>query len=189
MLRECPAIRPERAKFEHIYRGGFPTSGDHRIVFGQLKGNALRLIQHRLCPSPRRQRVVYIDGRRAEESGRRKKLANDLKFRPWEVKGSQIAVSPLIHWSKLDLNEYRRRFPGVPRNETADLMHKSMECACGAYARPGEMEELEMWVPTLAEYLHRLEWRLARRNLDIEPKRLLWGNEKGGRCASGLCNA
>ena len=187
VLRDCPSVAPW-AKYDYIWPGGFPGQDGHRVFFGHLKERALNAIRRRFIDSPRNQRLVYINGRRAEESKKRGKFAKRLGRQPWVMTGSEIAVSPMLNWTKLDLNEYRRRFPEVPRNETADLLHMSMECACGCYARRDEIGEIETWLPSLAEYLHQLEWRLARKELDIDPRTLRWGWYEGGRCASGLCN-
>jgi 3'-phosphoadenosine 5'-phosphosulfate sulfotransferase (PAPS reductase)/FAD synthetase len=188
VLRRCPTSSP-RAKHPYLWPGGFPGWAGHRTFFGHLKERGLRLMRRELIDSPLTQRVVFLDGRRAEESQHRTRFAKTRKDQPWKMAGTEINVSPLLRWSKLDLNEYRRRFPEVPRNETADLMHMSMECACGCAAREGEMGEIEMWLPGLAEYLHWLEWELRRLDLDIDPMTLTWGWNCAGRCASGRCNA
>lgn len=187
VLRNCPSKAPW-AKYDYIWPGGFPGSQGHSVFFGHLKDRALQLIKRRFNDRPRDQRIVYLNGRRMEESQKRARFGRKLGSQPWQMEGSEIRVSPILRWTKLDLNEYRRRFPDLPRNEIAALVHQSLECACGCNAHEGEMGEIETWVPDLAEYLHGLEWRLARKGLDIEPRRLIWGNEGGGRCASGLCN-
>lgn len=176
------------ARYDYIWPGGFPGSQAHSVFFGHIKDRALQLIKCRFNDSPRNQRLIYLNGRRMEESRKRAQLGKKLGNQPWQVVGSEIRVSPLLKWTKLDLNEYRRRFPDVPRNEIADLMHMSMECACGSKAHEGEMGEIETWLPSLAEWLHELEWRLARLDLDIDPMRLIWGNDGDNRCASGMCN-
>jgi 3'-phosphoadenosine 5'-phosphosulfate sulfotransferase (PAPS reductase)/FAD synthetase len=188
VLRRCPTITP-RAKYDHMWPGGFPGQGGHRTFFGHLKERALRQIRHELIDHPQAQRIIFMDGRRAEESANRKRFARTRDGQPWAMQGTEINVSPMLRWTKLDLNEYRRRFPEVPRNETADLMHMSMECACGCYSHEGEIGEIETWLPELAEYLHGLEWRLRRLDLDIDPKTLAWGWNRSGRCRSGICNA
>lgn len=179
------------AKYPVIYQGGFPGPSDHRLMFGHLKGKTLNRMATKLSPSPRRQRSLWLNGKRKSESQARTKAAANGKFVP-VVQGddarSTIRLSPLINWTKLDLNEYRRRHPDVPRNETADLLHMSAECACGCYAHEGELGEYEMWLPGLAEWLHKLRHRLIKENLDINPKRLCWGFANQGKCTSGMCN-
>lgn len=187
IMKRCPSVSL-RARNGYIWPGGFPGQHAHRVFFGHLKERALRLIRAELIESPRNERVVFLDGRRAEESDNRARFACTRRNQPWSMTGTEISVSPLLRWTKLDLNEYRRRFPEVPRNEIADMMHMSMECACGAYAHEGEMSEIEMWLPGLAEWLHELEWNLRRLDLDIDPRSLTWGWNNGGKCKSGLCN-
>lgn len=190
VLHDCP-LKTSRGKKDHYWGGGFPGYNAHKTFFGKLKGDTLRVIRRELIDRPTAQRVVFMDGRRGEESDKRRMLMRDARRTRvyWRMDGSEISVSPLLNWTKLDLNEYRRRFPEVPRNETADLMHMSMECACGCFAGPDEMAEMEMWLPDLADYLHGLEWRVARLDLDLDPRWLKWGWSKRGKCASGLCNA
>lgn len=189
VLRQCPP-KTSRGKKDHYWGGGFPGWNAHNTFFGKLKGDTLRVIRSELIDRPTSQRVVFMDGRRGEEGQKRRMMMRDARRTRvyWRMEGSEISVSPLLNWTKLDLNEYRRRFPEVPHNETADLMHKSMECACGCYAAGGEMAEIETWLPELADYLHGLEWRLKRAELDINPKWLTWGWGRDGRCASGMCN-
>jgi 3'-phosphoadenosine 5'-phosphosulfate sulfotransferase (PAPS reductase)/FAD synthetase len=186
VLRSCPSTSP-RAKYPFVYAGGFPGGQDHRQIFGYLKDKALRKIVATLNPEPRSQRAVFINGRRRDESQARSRRVKGGTLSPVAREGSAIICTPMLGWSKLDLNLYRRHY-ALPVNETAKLLHMSMECACGCWAREGEIGEIETWLPGLAEYLHRLEWRLRKIGLDIDPKRLTWGWHNGGRCITGTCN-
>lgn len=109
------------------YPGGFPGPAMHYLMFQRLKERALESVRRELVEYPYQQRVVFLAGRRASESDRRKGLA--LKD-PIERKGSTVWVSPLVNWTKADLNAYRRIHPDVPRNEVSDLLHMSGECLC-----------------------------------------------------------
>ena len=191
VLRRCPSVS-DRAKYPYVWPGGFPGGPGHRTFYGFLKSRTFDAIRQSLTDSPRTQRVVTFDGRRAQESDNRKAFAKAARISgvPWRTRDTEVSASPLINWSKLDLNTYRRRFPGIPVNETADLLHMSMECACGCYAKPGEISQIELWLPTLADWIHGLEWQVARADLDIDPRFRIWGNGKGGgRCPDGMCNA
>lgn len=188
-------VRPSTSKGrrEFIYQGGFPGWPDHRVMFGWLKDRHLRAVRTAFCPDPARQRVIFINGVRASESAGRMSKAQRGDLRPVKREGSVVRVAPLLNWTKLDLNDYRRRFPDTPRNEVADLMHMSMECACGSSAKPGELDFMAMWLPGLAGYLRDLQDRVrataAREDWDIDPQRLTWGWwNKGGRCLTGACN-
>ncbi len=188
-------VRPStsRARHEFIYQGGFPGWPDHKVMFGWLKDRHLRNVRAMFCPKPTRQRVIFINGVRASESAGRWHKAQKGKLLPVRREGSVVRVSPLINWTKLDLNDYRRRFPACPSNEIAGLLHMSMECACGSGAKPDELGWIRMWLPGLADYLLDLQDQVRaeswRQDWDIDPQRLSWGWwNKGGRCLSGACN-
>ena len=46
---------------------------------------------------------------------------------------------------------------GVPRNPVVDLIHKSGECLCGAFAKPNELREIEYWYPEVGKRIRDLE--------------------------------
>ena len=171
VLGRVRAANPRTRPDGKVYPGGFPGPAMHWFIYQRLKERALAQVRAELVANPQRQRVIFLAGRRADESGRRKGLA--LKD-PIERRGSTVWVSPLINWTKLDLNAYRRIYPDVPRNEVADLLHMSGECLCGAFAHSGELEEIEMWFPEVAAEIRDLE----QRALDAEvapPERCRWG--------------
>ena len=43
---------------------------------------------------------------------------------------------------------------GLDRNPVVDLLHKSGECLCGAFAAKDEIRDLEVWFPEVAERIH-----------------------------------
>jgi DNA modification methylase len=59
-------------------------------------------------------------------------------------------------------------------NEVADVLHMSGECLCGAFARPGEREEVAFWFPDDFAAIADLEDAVASRD-DIAPRRKRWG--------------
>lgn len=183
-------VRPgPRGKRDLVWPGGFPGPAAHGIFFQRLKERALELIRNELVRSPRRERVIYLAGRRAEESARRTSRFMAGQLREVERRGSIIWASPLINWSKLDLNAYRRRFSDVPRNEVSDILHMSGECLCGCFGHPGEIDEIRMWFPEVAEYLDDLERRVREANLrGVKPEHCKWNWRGQGSCNSGLCN-
>lgn len=154
------------------YPGGFPGPAMHYLMFQRLKERALESVRRKLVEYPYQQRVIFLAGRRASESDRRKGLA--LKD-PIERKGSTVWVSPLVNWTKADLNAYRRIHPDVPRNEVSDLLHMSGECLCGSFAHADELEEIEMWFPEVAAEIRQLEQEVAEANLNIPAERCKWG--------------
>lgn len=138
---------------------------------------------------PQRERVIFLAGRRAAESDRRSSRFLAGELRAIERRGSVIWVSPIVNWTKLDLNAYRRRFPDVPRNEVSDLLHMSGECLCGCFGHPEELEEIRLWFPEVAAYLDDLQRRVAEAALPgVKPEHCRWNWKGQGACNSGLCN-
>lgn len=163
---------------------GFPGPGHHYKMYQRLKERGLNEMRRALVKN-RNQRVVFIAGRRREESKRRANVPE------MERLGSMIWVSPMVHWSKIDLNTYRLMHD-VPVNEVTDLLHMSGECLCGSFAHSGELDEIEMWFPEVTQQIKNLESEIADRT-DIPDKRKKWGwgaNEKrkndkvGALCSS-----
>ncbi len=123
-----------------IWGKGFPVPSTHWMMYQRLKERALNQIRRELITNPRKERVLFLAGRRAGESARRKHLAT---ADPVEFRGSTVWVSPIVQWSNEDLTAYRKLFPDMPRNEIADILHMSGECLCGCFARPGQLAEFE----------------------------------------------
>jgi 3'-phosphoadenosine 5'-phosphosulfate sulfotransferase (PAPS reductase)/FAD synthetase len=154
-----------------LYPGGFPGPAMHYLMYQRLKERAMEKVRRQLVEFPLHQRVIFLAGRRAEESGRRKGLgAKD----PIERRGSTVWVSPLLGWTKLDLNAYRRAYPDVPRNEVSDLLHMSGECLCGAFAHEDELDEIAQWFPEVAAEIRQLEAEVAASGV-APPERCKWG--------------
>jgi 3'-phosphoadenosine 5'-phosphosulfate sulfotransferase (PAPS reductase)/FAD synthetase len=168
---------------------GFPGPAMHFKMFTRLKERALEQIQSELVNNPYKERVVFIAGRRRTESERRKRVP------AMQRKGSRVYASPLVNWTKLDLNTYRLmhqpradwndgyigrcdisscRCHGVPRNKASDLIHMSGECLCGAFAAPGERDEIDQWFPLALDEVRELEALIADRD-DIPEHRKTWG--------------
>lgn len=150
--------------------GGFPGPAMHFKTYARLKERVFRLVRSELITNSRQERVVYIAGRRRSESERRKNVP---KF---EVRENTILwVSPLVNWTKPDLNTYRLMHPGIPRNRASATIHMSGECLCGAMASPGERDEINYWFPEdFAEQIAPLEAALVDRD-DIPEHRKTWG--------------
>lgn len=188
-LIERIAPREQDRYRAQVLRDGFPGPAWHARMFTRLKERALEQIQRELVSNPRKERVVFIAGRRRTESARRKRVP------AMERKGSRVYASPLVNWTKLDLNTYRLvhapradwndgyigrcgvslcRCSGVPRNKASDLIHMSGECLCGSFAAPGEREEIDAWFPTALDEVRELEALIADRD-DIPEHRKTWG--------------
>lgn len=146
---------------------GFPGPGHHFKMFQRLKERALRQVARELNPTPRTHRIVFIAGRRRQESQRRANVPE------MERRGSVVWVSPLVNWTKVDMNTYRLHY-SVPVNEVSDLIHMSGECLCGSFASPNERTEVGWWFPEVFDRVAELEALLADRD-DIPPHRRVWG--------------
>lgn len=154
-----------------VLEQGFPGPGQHFKMFQRLKERAILAVRNDLVSRPRRERLVYLAGRRKDESARRSNVPL------WEREGSLVWVSPLAYWTKLDLNTYRllaaRRGDPVPVNRVSELIHMSGECLCGAFAKRDELEQVEQWFPDDVAAIRALEREVyAVRGAD---ERCTWG--------------
>lgn len=147
---------------------GFPGPGHHFKMFQRLKERVIEAVQRDLVSNPYRERVVFLAGRRRDESARRANIP------AMERTGSRVYVSPLINWTKADLTTYRLIQGDVPVNEVSDLIHMSGECLCGSFATAGEREEVGYWFPEVFEEIAELEAEIADRD-DIPEHRKTWG--------------
>lgn len=148
--------------------GGFPGPAMHFKMFARLKERALEQVRRELVSDPRRERVVFLAGRRRAESARRRNVPEV------DRRGSTVWVSPLVNWTKPDLTTYRLMQGDVPVNEVSDVLHMSGECLCGAMASPGERAEVAYWYPGPFEQISVLEELLRDRD-DIPAHRKTWG--------------
>lgn len=148
--------------------GGFPGPAMHFKMFQRLKERSIEQVRREIVTTPRRERFVLILGRRRSESQRRAKIGTV------DRKGSRLNVSPLVNWTKADLNTYRLRHPDIPHNSASGLIHMSGECLCGSFAAPGERAEIAYWFPGPFEQIAELEAQLANRD-DIPEHRKIWG--------------
>ena len=154
---------------ELVLDQGFPGPGHHFKMYQRLKERGLRQVRKELVKHPRRERVIFLAGRRREESQRRMNVPE------FDRVGSIVFVSPLVNWTKADLNTYRTMFgDAIPRNEVSDNLHMSGECLCGAFAKKGELDEIAWWYPDTAAEIHALEAEVLATG-KFEEKRCKWG--------------
>ncbi len=138
--------------YEDIARKyGFPGPSQHAVMYSLLKERQLERFERDIGATPKRP-VIYISGAREDESVRR---MGTVTTEP-NVQGRKVWMNAIWDFTKSDcsgcLNYY-----GVKRNEVVDLIHKSGECLCGAYADRGELSELQMWFPEVAKRITDLE--------------------------------
>lgn len=165
---------------------GFPGPAAHFRMYIRLKERALRAFirehkRHRL------DRLVLSTGARSHESDRRMGHVE-----PERRVGVQAWVNPLHSWRKfqcIDLIEAA----GVRRNPVVELLHMSGECLCGAFAKPGELDEIALWYPHVAAHIRRIAEKVKAAG-----KPCVWGarperkprratRDAAGRRVSELC--
>lgn len=154
---------------ELVIDQGFPGPGMHWKMYQRLKERCFRQIRAEFVTNPRNERVLFLAGRRRDESDRRATILES------ERDGSVVWVSPLVNWTKLDLNTYRALHPDVPRNPASATLHMSGECLCGAFAHEGELDEIGEWYPAVRDRIVALEAQVRAAG-HREPKcRWGWG--------------
>lgn len=157
---------------DHVRKHGFPGPAQHYRMYQRLKERALRIVRRSLIKDGRRQRVLFVAGRRRSESSRRANVAEHERI------DSVIWASPLANWTKDDLAEYRAWAEAVgdpvPVNALAVRAGMSMECCCGAFAEPGEFDMIAVNAPDVAAQILALEAEVT--SLGVLPANLCrWG--------------
>ncbi len=167
-LLERKAPREQDSYRAHVLQYGFPGPGAHFKMFQRLKERALEQVRRELVTKPYQERVVFLAGRRRTESDRRNNVPE------MERQGSTVWISPLVNWTKPDMNTYRLLQGDVPVNIVSDLIHMSGECLCGAFAHYGERPEISEWYADAFDEIAELE-ELIKDREDIKPWARTWG--------------
>ena len=163
----------EKDSYENIIKkNGFPGPVQHFLIYQRLKERALRkaVKENNI---PKKQRIVFLSGKRRDESFRRRASSAVTHNR------SVVWISPIINWTKEDIILYRKIFPEIPRSPVSDMIHMSGECMCGSFAKLGEKEQLAFFFPEFVMYINKLENEVAKNNdIPDERKRWGWGSDK-----------
>jgi 3'-phosphoadenosine 5'-phosphosulfate sulfotransferase (PAPS reductase)/FAD synthetase len=138
---------------EWVLEHGFPGPGAHLYMYRHLKERALRQFVRETLGRGRGKRVILYSGVRTAESARRRR---NFTGRDIDRTGRVVWVAPIIGFSTGELAACRSRF-AVAQNEVAVHLHMSGECLCGAFARPGELDEIDFWYPGVADEIRALE--------------------------------
>lgn len=163
LLEETPPVSYR----ELVLEQGFPGPAHHFKMYQRLKDRALRQARRRLVTNGRRERVIFIAGRRRAESDRRTNVPEHERI------DSVIWASPLANWSTETMEEYRALY-AVPRNPVADALGMSGECLCGAFAEPGELDRIGHHHPEVAAEIHELEAEVIAAG-NVPEERCMWG--------------
>ena len=163
-LFEYRALEDEGQDYdEFVLTHGFPGPFMHRRMYITLKERCIRRMtrEHKTKHSDR---IMCVTGVRRAESVRRMGTVQTINR-----EGARVWVAPLVDWTGTTKNEYMARHD-LPRNEVVDLMHMSGECLCGAFAHPGELEEIGAWFPEEYKRIKDLEKRACAAGVPCE-----WG--------------
>jgi 3'-phosphoadenosine 5'-phosphosulfate sulfotransferase (PAPS reductase)/FAD synthetase len=120
---------------------GFPGPASHRYAYIRLKERQLERLVREAKRHPR-DRLMLLTGVRRAESVRRMGTTA-----PIRRDGAQVWVAPRVDWSNERMRAYRAEH-ALPQSDVAALLHRSGECNCGAFAAPGEREDMEQLYPT-----------------------------------------
>lgn len=150
LLEYSPPISYDEIVLKH----GFPGPGSHFYMYVRLKERCVAQLirEHK---KNRDDRILLVTGVRLEESDRRMGHVE-----PIVRAGARVWVAPILNWTSDDKNDYIN-INSLKRNPVVAALCMSGECLCGAFARPGEMAEIEMFYPKTAERIHDLERRAA----------------------------
>ena len=124
---------------------------------------------------------MLLTGIRNAESQRRMGYSD-----PIDRRGGQVWVNPLLNWSNELMGRYRSE-RALPVNDVTKHLHMSGECLCGAFAKPGELDEIAFFYPHFAERIRDLEQQAEQAGL----RACRWGERppKAGQAAPGpMCN-
>jgi 3'-phosphoadenosine 5'-phosphosulfate sulfotransferase (PAPS reductase)/FAD synthetase len=136
---------------EMVRKHGFPGPGQHSTMYIRLKERALRLaIRDAKKGRSRRSRVLLLSGVRFQESDRRMGYQE-----PIVRQGAYVWLNIINDWSKADCGRYLENNK-IRRSPVVDMIHKSGECLCGAFAKKGEFEELKFWFPEVAAEIQNM---------------------------------
>lgn len=152
-IRRLPLLVYEAGdEYDRMVREhGFPGPSAHRFAYVRLKERQIDALV-RDHKTHARDRIMLLTGVRRAESTRRMGTTAPVKR-----DGSQVWVAPLIDWTNDDMRAYRDRHR-MEQSDVAALIHRSGECNCGAYAAPGEREELRsLWPEWWADRIGPLE--------------------------------
>lgn len=164
-----------------ILRHGFPGPGGHQFMYNRLKERPLRCFERDMGANGRgkhKKRIMLISGTRIDESKRRKMNVQTTAIQ--QIEPRRIFVSPIREWSKADCR-MAREYGGLEENQVSKDIHKSGECLCGAFAEPGELEELRFFYPDAAAEIDRIAARA-----EAAGKHAKWGCRPPGRSCPKL---
>ena len=151
---EMPLIEKHspRSYEDLVMQYGFPGPAAHRYMYVWLKERPLREVR-REAQQGKNRRVMFITGVRSSESQRRMGHVE-----PIQRLDNMVWVAPIRSFDFKDIWAYKAEHE-LPNNEVVAHLHMSGECLCGAFAKPQELEWLEVVYPEVARRIRDLEKR------------------------------
>lgn len=156
-----------RESYEDIVLGmGFPGPAFHFVPYQRLKERAYGSFARRVREERGRGPVLYVGGRRKQESQRRlKRLTHPIEVGSTSETQGVVFCSPLFWWTKEERDAYATAHD-LPRNPVKELTGTiSGDCFCGAMADQGrersERRLIEVWFPEIHRRLSELEDKAA----------------------------
>jgi len=150
---------------------GLPGPGMHHIAYTRLKERPLMaFIQEQ--KSAWKDRVMLLTGIRYDESRIRMGYTASVVDR----RGAAVWVNPIYFWSNDKMRAYRAE-NGLPQNPVSQHIHISGECLCGAFAKPGELEEIAFFFPETAARIRGWEARAKEQGLT----HCTWGKRRANK--------
>ncbi len=143
---------------------GFPGFGGHRVMYNRLKERCLRQLVREAKRGPR-DRALLVTGVRKEESTRRMGVVE-----PIQREGCRVWCAPIANWTGIEKQDYIDG-RSLPKNQVVEILCMSGECLCGAFAKPGELEELRAFYPAAAAQIEALQEQVKA----CGQNRCVWG--------------
>lgn len=139
-----------------VVEEGFPGPAAHLYMYTRLKERGIdKLVRDAKVGHPRTANVLLVTGARSQESDRRMGHVE-----PIFKAGGKVWVAVIHDWTKQDCNRYLAD-NNIKRSIVVDMIHKSGECLCGAYAKPGERDELAALCPRTFARIQEIERKVA----------------------------
>lgn len=170
---------------EMILRSGFPGPSNHSNLYRRLKLYQIERFERDMKIGGRgaaKTCILYVSGMRKQESDRRGRTL--AKGGDVFVDRRRVWCSAIHDWSKEDCG-HAREYADIPRNPASERLGKSGECLCGAFAKPGDLDELAFWFPETAAHIRAIEVKAREAGFPWgweESAPAWWLSIKGGQC-------
>ena len=119
--------KPPESYESLVVKHGFPGPGHHYKMYQRLKERCLDRIMRETRDRSGRNRVLFISGRRRQESRRRMVNCSDAIQRGPKPSGRAVWVNPIIDWSAMDRKAYMKQH-GLPVNPVVQKLCMSGDC-------------------------------------------------------------